>query len=402
MSSRRILILTNRVPYPPSDGGNLAMKAMIDGYRDSGWDVCLLAMNTSRHYVQPAIVRSAFPGVRVETVDVNNDVKTIPTVLNYLFGSLPNHAVRFDNAEYRERLNLTLQEFRPEVVQVESVFLSEYLPDIRKTNALTTLRMHNVEWEVWGRVAMETKSLLKRIYLGDLAKRIRHYEQKAWARYDLLLAITEVDASIAKTYNKQVLTVPFGIDTEHLKQTGLTEDWKCYHLGAMDWLPNAEAINWFLSEIWPAIHVNNPAVTFYYAGRNMPDSFKALKIPGVICAGVVPDADEFIADKNILIVPLRSGGGIRVKILEAMAAGKLVISTSIGMQGIDAIAGKHYLQANTVAEFSTAVDRVVNDTAMGRLIAANGQEFAVKRFDRQGIMQRLVATVENMLKNRAI
>ncbi|WP_276133757.1 glycosyltransferase [Polluticoccus soli] len=402
MSSRRILILTNRVPYPLSDGGNLAMKAMIDGYRDEGWDVCLLTMNTSRHYVEPRIIHSAYPGVRVEIVDVNNDVKPIPALMNYLLDSLPNHAARFNKPEFRQRLVELLNELKPDVVQLESVFLSEYLPEIRKTTGLAVLRMHNVEWQVWARVARETKSLVKKIYLQDLAKRIRKYEQRVWAQFDLLLAITEVDAAIAKTYNDKVLTVPFGVDTTNVREVQLARDWKAYHLGAMDWLPNAEAISWFLKEIWPAIRQKNPSLTFYYAGRNMPDSFRTMNIPGAICAGEVPNADEFIADKNILVVPLRSGGGIRVKILEAMAAGKLVVSTTVGMQGIEAVAGKHYFQANNPGEFTKALSRIVADPAMARQIAMNGQELATGRYDRHHIAHRLAEELGYMLKNKTV
>lgn len=359
MAGKRILILTNRVPHPLNDGGNLAMHAMIDGYHKAGWEVCLLSMNTSRHPVSPDEERGIYTDLSIfETVKVDNRVKTLPTIGNFLFSNKPNHVMRFASEDFAARLQSRVDAFRPDVIQVESVYLTDYLEQVKGIgNIKLVLRLHNIEYQIWERLAAENKSFLKHFYFKNLAERIEKYEEWAWKQYNLLLTITDIDAAIVKASYPAapIYTVPFGIDTDKVQQDGSDDLTKGYHIGAMDWLPNKEAIDWFLRDIWPAVHTAVPAFKFFFAGRYMPESYKNLQQEGVTSMGEVADANAFIADKKILIVPLRSGGGIRVKILEAMAAGKIVISTDVGMQGISAEPGVHYLRANNAKTFAEAV-----------------------------------------------
>lgn len=393
MSNKRILILTNRVPHPLNDGGNLAMHALVQGYHNAGWQVYLLAMNTSRHFLPEATLGNIYNNIhKFETVYVNNDIKVLPTLANFLFSQQPNHAVRFYNQAYTQALSKAITDFQPDVVHIESVFLTGYLSLVKKlTNATTVLRMHNVEYQVWQRLALATNNIIKRTYLNDLANRIRKYELAAWRQYDLLLPITESDAAVVQQVlpAAKMLVVPFGIDISG-QQRNNEEAWEAYHIGAMDWLPNAEAIKWFLLEAWPLIHEKHPAFKFSFAGRNMPGEFYQMNIPGAVCYGEVADAQEFIADKKILVVPLHSGGGIRVKILEAMAAGKIVISTTIGMQGIDAIPGKHFIQTNTATGFSVAIDWVLSNKEQAINIGYEATCLIKEKYDAKNIQSQLI------------
>lgn len=361
------------------------MKAMIDGYAENGWQVFLLSMNTTRHYVEPAILGEIYKNITsFETVEVDNDVRPLPTLVNFLFSPEPNHADRFSHKGFRRKLVQVLQDFRPDVVQVESPYLSGYLADIRRSSkALTVLRMHNVEYQVWQRLADETTNPLKRFYLRNLAKRIKHYEERIWKKYDLLLPITHIDETMVKNTlnNAPTFTVPFGIDTARLQPPSVQEKWVAYHIGAMDWLPNREGIEWFINDVWPVVRKKTPEFEFYFAGRNMPEDLRNISIPGVHGEGEVPDAAEFIADKKILIVPIQSGGGIRVKILEAMAAGKIVVSTAVGMQGIEAKNGEHYIEVNTAGDFSDAISRCLTDTQWAEKIAEKGRLLIQSGYD---------------------
>jgi glycosyltransferase involved in cell wall biosynthesis len=396
MSSKRILILTNRVPYPLNDGGNLATKAMVEGYHNAGWQVYLLSMNTSRHFLEANVLTDIYTNIsRFDAVFVNNDVKPLSILTNFLFSKEPNHGARFKNKAFSDAVKEAIVLFKPDVIHVESVFLTGYLPLIKKlTNATTILRLHNIESQIWQRLANESKGI-KQVYLSDLAKRIGNYEPQAWAQYDLLLPITDNDAFVVKQALPQakMKVVPFGVDTDKIQpQTG--SEWVGYHIGAMDWLPNAEGINWFLKEAWPQIHQQDPEFTFHFAGRKMPESFLKTNIAGVKCHGEVPDANAFIADKKILIVPLRSGGGIRVKILEAMAMGKIVISTTIGMQGIDAIPGTHFLEANTPQQFSEAINWALSNRKAAELIGTNAAALIHEKYDANAIQKALIMWLE--------
>jgi polysaccharide biosynthesis protein PslH len=392
MPAKRILILTNRVPHPLNDGGNLAMHAMIEGYRMQGWEVFLLAMNTSRHYITPDVLKTIYTGITAfETVDIDNSVKPVATIANYLFSTKPNHASRFFQKTFAGKLEEVIKQFSPNVIQFESVFLSSYLPLVKKlTHAITVLRLHNIEYQVWQRLAMETRGTIKKIYLSNLGQRIEQYEKEVWAHYDLLLPITDADAAFVRQSGVQaaMLTIPFGIDIKSVYGS-TSANWSVYHIGAMDWIPNQEAVKWFLQEVWPLLHQKIPQASFYYAGRNMPQHFKELDIAGAHCMGEVPDAQTFIADKKILIVPIQAGGGIRIKILEAMAEAKVIVSTSIGMQGIDVQDGVHYLRADTAIEFVDKLSWIYDNKEKAEAMALAAQAIVRDKYDSHQLMQML-------------
>lgn len=391
MQHKRILILTNRVPYPYKDGGNLAMKAMIDGYHVNGWQVCLLSMNTSRHHVNEADVRKEYSYLyKLEIVKVYNDVKVINTLSNYLFSKEPSHSVRFKSRAYEKKLLQVIREFDPRIIQTESIYLSTYIPKIRKaTNAKLIARLHNIEHQIWYRLADEIGSTLKRIYLKDLALRINNFERKCWQQYDLLLPITENDNKEVKRLYPSAATYVLPYTISNVFKADADEKWVGYHIGAMDWQPNEEGIRWFIETVWKSIRESVKDFEFYYAGRNMPNELTQIQVDGIHNAGEVNDANAFIADKKILIVPLRSGGGIRVKILEAMAAGKVVISTTIGMQGIEVQPGEHYLPANTAQEFASVIHWCVNNKSEAEVIASKGQERVKSIYSSEVVFKRL-------------
>lgn len=401
MAIKKILILTNRVPFPLNDGGNMAMDMMIRGYKRAGWQVHLLSMNTSRHNIERDILQKLYTDIdSFETVDINNDVSPVQVLTNYLFSRQANHVSRFLHKTFTLKLREVLARISPDIVQFESVFLASYLPLVRSNSkALTVLRMHNIEYQVWHRLAGNTANVFKRKYLYNLASRIRKYEQAVWPRFDVLLPITKHDADVAGNYtgNARIRIVPYGITTLSAYTPVITENWKGYHIGAMDWLPNEEGVRWFLKEVWPPIHSKHPSFEFHFAGRNMPEDLNGLNSDGVFCHGEVPDAGAFIADKKILFVPIHSGGGIRIKIIEAMAAGKIIISTSVGMQGIEAVAGVHYLLANTPSEFTEATAKIFSDTEKAENMSKKAAEWVRLNYDANALSKGLVVYLESLM-----
>lgn len=401
MSSHRILIVTNRVPYPLNDGGSLAMHAMMEGYFKAGWEVFLFSMNTSRHYVGLETLPSFYKQIQFDTFDVNTDVRLVPTLKNFVLSRKPNHAERFYDKGFAKKLQKVIDDFEPELIQFESVYLTTYLPAVLEhTQAKIALRLHNIEYQIWERLANEATSF-KKYYLRDLCSRVKKFEVNAWRQADVLLAITQTDASIVRslTPEKDVWVAPFGIELKSgKKRRSEQEQWVGYHIGAMDWMPNAEAIHWFLDSVWPSLHKALPDFRFYFAGRNMPGSFEKYERDGVTCAGEVEDASAFIADKKMLIVPLRSGGGVRIKILEAMGAGKLVLSTAVGMQGIDeAVPGTHYLLAETEADFVRQVEWALSHRDEASAMSERAADMVAAEYDQSRIMSRLTAYMSRLL-----
>lgn len=404
MSERKILIITNRIPFPLKDGGNLAMHAMIDGYHQAGWKVHLLSMNTTRHRVRSEVLNRVFAHLAgFSSVDVDNEVTMKGVLKNFFTSTEPEHVQRFHNEAFEAKLVEILKEFEPDAVQVESVYLTSYLPTIHKyTAAVTVLRMHNVEYQIWQGMSGKTKNLLKKYYFGNLAERVRNYERRAWKDYDLLLAITEKDAQLVQRLEdvSRVIMAPFTIEADKVKPPDQEEQWVGYHIGAMDWLPNKEGMRWFLHKAWPKIHKTAPGFRFYFAGRHMSTEFEETKLNGVKCMGEVEDADAFIADKKILIVPLLSGGGIRVKILEAMAQGKIVISTSKGIKGIEARSEEHYLRANSPEHFAKWIKWCMENKQAAQKISENARELVMQKYERTKVMTIITEEVDYLVKIR--
>jgi glycosyltransferase involved in cell wall biosynthesis len=391
--AQTILILTNRIPYPLRDGGALAMDAMIRGYQQAGWQVYVLAMNTSRHYVEASEWGRLYIDLAgFQTVDVDNEVSAWGVLRNFFFSSEPEHANRFRSGAFGDKLKAMLAQVKPDVVQLESPFLASYIPIIRKeSQARLVYRSHNIEADIWSRLARESKGL-KRFYLKNLSRRIAAYEEKLWKDVDLILPITSADANTIRErgIKTSLVVAPFGMETATQDVDLPRGAFKVYHIGAMDWLPNKEGVEWFLKEAWPLAHEWAPEVTFYFAGRAMPESMAENLPEGAFCLGEVGDARAFISDKHILVVPLRSGSGIRVKTLEAMAAGKLVISTDIGMQGIDAQPDLHYLRANSAQEFAHLIAWADGHPEKAAAIVNSAQQLIREHFDAASIMKNVV------------
>lgn len=380
------------------------MHAMIEGYQANGWQVYLLAMNTSRHHVDEHTLQGLYTNLHAfEWVEIDNDFKPIKILKNYLFSKQPEHVERFYHESFQNRLLDVVSDFAPDVIQVESIYLTTYLPALKDvTKAVKVLRNHNIEYHIWNGVAMKSKNKIKRKYFQNLTKRLKSFEKDAWRKYDLVMPITEKEAFHIRRYEKNLhmLVAPFSIDISKFPLTHYNEKWMGYHLGAMDWIPNRDGIRWFLAEVWPKIHAVVPGFEFHFGGRKMPEEFREMRNDGIFCHGEVPDAGDFIADKNILIVPVASAGGIRVKILEAMAAGKVVITSGEGIKGIDARVGAHYLLARKPDEYVRAIKWCFMHKDKAEQMGRDARQLVAEKYEYRTVIKTVIDELELLIKLR--
>ena len=166
---------------------------------------------------------------------------------------------------------------------------------------------------------------------------------------------------------------------------------KLFHIGSMNWMPNIEGLEWFFEEVWDKILTSFPDLAFTLAGRGLPENWKQKKWPNVNIAGEVEDAKEFILSQDIMIVPLLSGSGVRIKILEGMALGKVIITTPIGAEGLDVEDGKNILIANTPREFVDMIEKCVNTPEMCRIISENARNYVTVYHNNELITEKAVA-----------
>jgi glycosyltransferase involved in cell wall biosynthesis len=375
----KVLLLCNKSPWPPKEGGPIAMYAMLEGLFLAGISVKVLALNTNKYAVDLKDIPADFiDQTRISFVNIDLSVRPLDVFLN-LFTHQSYHIKRFISSDFADALTEILKTETFDIIQFESVFLTPYISLIKKySTARLVLRAHNVEHLIWQRMAHETTLPLNKLYLSHLARTLKLYEVSVLNKLDGIAAITTNDEACFKDMGctKIVGTIPFGIKRPAVKADTYTiQPNTLFHIGAMNWLPNQEGIRWFLKECWPQIHVKFPEVKLVLAGREMPRWMLNTVMTGVEIRGEVPDATQFMCENEIMIVPLLSGSGVRVKIIEAMALGKTVITTSVGAEGIMCQHKKNILIADTHDEFLEAVISCFTVPDLVKQIGENAKQY---------------------------
>jgi glycosyltransferase involved in cell wall biosynthesis len=400
-----ILILANKTPYPPNDGGAMATFNLAIGLAKAGAKVSLLAISTPKHPGSPLSFPQHFKDlIHVETVFVDTTISPYAALHNLLFSSKPYNAVRFDSLSFHQLIESKLAATKYDIVQLEGAYLEPYIATIRRHfSGPISLRAHNVEGEIWRRAAANQVNPLKRWYFRLLSKRIRKLETSLLANVDLLIPITHRDQDhlYSMGFNGPSITSPVGYDLEQLNDD--VKDFEfpsVFHLGGLDWLPNQEGLLWFLANCWESILSSVPEAKFYIAGRNASNGFiqKILRFKGVIFCGEISSASEFMQSKGIMVVPLLCGGGMRVKIVEGMALGKSIVSTPIGAEGIDAVDGKQIVIASTPEGFSEKVVDLLLNVDKTRHIGQSASVFAKSTFDNNLLSHKLLGFYRTVLQ----
>jgi glycosyltransferase involved in cell wall biosynthesis len=372
---------------------------MILGLVEAGANITLLAMSTPKHQRSladfPQHIKSK---IDVNIVDVNTNLSVVKGISNLLFSSEPYNAIRFKSKDYAQKLFDILSHTKYDVVQLEGAYLYSYVPLIRKYfKGIISLRAHNVEHEIWRRASTNQHNFFKRWYFNLLANRICKLETDLLSAIDILIPITARDLTSFKEmgYGGMSIVSPTGYNAFEY-ETNVTEaehaDPSIFHLGGLDWLPNQEGIIWFLQSCWEQILENVPKAKFYIAGRNAPEWFvsKILRFEGVVYCGEVKSSVEFIKSKGVMVVPILSGGGMRIKIVEGMALGKAIVSTHIGAEGIDAKNGTEIMVESEPEQVVSAVTLLLTNARKASDMGRSAHLFAKSNFDNQVLTSKLL------------
>jgi len=392
-----ILQLTNKMPYPAKDGGAIATLNLSKGFVNTGEKLTILTMNTAKHFFDEKDLPTELTDkITFETVYVEASINAKDALKNLFFSKLPYNAVRFIDNNYKNKLINILKSEQFDIVQLEGIYLAPYIDTIKKySTAKISLRAHNIEYEIWKRVSANETNPVKKKYLKVLSNRIKKFEQSYINKYDLLVPITDRDLNIFNKMgnNKPAQTSMTGIDTSDLiSDTSNIEYPSVFHIGALDWAPNQEGLHWFFNNVWQSLNKKQPDLKLYIAGRNAPDNLieTIKKQPNTIYLGEVDDAYKFMNSKAIMIVPLHSGSGMRIKIIEGMALNKTIVSTKIGTEGIPTENGKNILISDSPQEFSGAIEKAVSNRDLFDKIGHNAGKFIKENYDNNNISLELL------------
>ena len=415
--SLKVLQLTTKPPVPPVDGGTRAMLSATEALLDSGCEVRVLSMCSEKHKAPagpffPTSSKkaegnaSAHPAVSIDAVPVDLRVRPLGALKALLLHRSYN-IERFKSQAFRQRLCELLQHETFDVVQLESLYLLPYVPTVRSfSTARVVLRAHNVEWQIWQRLHLAAKHSPKRWYLATLAQSLRRYERQHINDCDGVVFISGDDeaAYLRDGLCKPHTVIPYGFDripffpTQPESAKPADRPLKLFHIGAMDWQPNLEAIQWFLDKVWPEVHRRLPGVELHLAGRRMPPHIAKQPPEGVVVAGEVPDADSFVEAGDICVVPLLSGSGMRVKIIEAMAHGKAVVATSVAAQGIQCTDGVEILIADNASQFAEQIVRCATNAGLRRSLGANAATLVEQRYSNKAIASQWIKFYTTIFK----
>jgi glycosyltransferase involved in cell wall biosynthesis len=251
--------------------------------------------------------------------------------------------------------------------------------------AATLLFTHNVESRISARHATFARDLRSRVLWTWQNLLMSRYEARMARRFDRVVAVSESDrAEFEQRFGlENVRAIPTGVDPEEFApRSDPAEQDHVVFCGSMDWSPNQDAVAWFLAEAWPEIRRRRPAARFSIVGRNPPPDLEALvaATPGATLTGRVDDVRPWLARAACVVVPLRIGGGTRIKIYEALAMARPVVSTPVGAEGLPLAPGEHYVAAETGEAFGAGVAECLSDPGRAERMGERGRAFVASRF----------------------
>jgi glycosyltransferase involved in cell wall biosynthesis len=395
----KILQVSAKHFFPPMDGGKIAALSMAEGLHKHGHTVAQFFFDTPRHPISQAAIPEQYP-FRWISAPLDTRIKPLDALWNLCFLSESYNIQRFGNAALASELMQCITSGKYDLIQCESIFAWRALePLLPQLKVPVVLRAHNVEHRIWERQAAAEKNPLKAWYLRTMATRLKRDEYRALQQVSGVIAISDTDAKALQDLGYRGPITVSGIACRMAIPKHAHPGWneqQLFHLGAMDWLPNIQGVQWFCHAIWPEIHLQFPEFKFILAGHGGPAGFDKRQAEGIYWKEA-PDTRTFMEHEGILVVPLRSGSGIRVKIIEALSLGKVVITTSVGLEGIPAIDGEHLFVADHAEAFIRALNRLKSNPALAAQISENARNFAAERFDADRLTEGLTEFYHRIL-----
>ena len=403
MTPLRILHIVKKVPYPVKDGEAVANNSLSRSMESAGCNVDLLAINTKKHYTDHSLAKAHLDQyTQIEIVDIDTTPSLIG-ILKSLWKGGSYLIDRFDHPEVHKALIQMISMSNYDIIQLESIYKAPYINTIRMhSTAKIVLRAHNVEHVIWKRLAVGERRWGRRWAMRGLSHQLGYYERQAINRVDLVTSVSPIDQVQLQSWAVGVTVKyqPIGINLDLYKVRTAEKSGKIIigFIGSLDWRPNIEGIEWFLGMSWPTLLNKHQAVEFRIAGRNISEEQLRTyaKIAGVRVLGEVEDSHDFINQCDILITPLFSGSGMRVKIIEAMALCKPVVTTGMGLEGIPAIDRQHIIVANTALEFADGISEMIDQPALRAQIGREARSFIEQNFNIDQLTKDLISEYSNL------
>lgn len=398
----RILILDEEFPYPPNSGKRIRSFNLLKR----------LAVNHELYYIAYGSEDSesfrVFKELRMHPIAVPRRVPPKSGLAFYvrllanLLSRYPYIVSSHYSSIFQSALDKTLQEKRPDLIICEWTPYAIFVKDISGVKKLIVA--HNVESQIWKRYYDNEKQFIKKWYIGKQLRKLEQFERAAFRWVDGATVVSGADADVLCSFNHQlpVRVVENGVDLEYFQADNSKSNGdRLVFVGTMDWRPNQDAAVYFVNEILPLIRNKRPDVETVFVGRNPPSHIVALKkTSGITVTGSVDDVRPYIEESTVYIVPLRIGGGTRLKILDALAMKKAVVSTSIGAEGLDVTDGHDIMLADTPEQFADHVELLLDNSELNRRLGESGRRLVEKRYSWDGLAHDLERFIAELVEGK--
>lgn len=400
----RILWVKGGKLLPVDTGGKIRSYNILRQLARSH-DVTLLSYyGGARDSAYEAQIKAELPGthtIHTGALDGNAFAQSLDYV-HRVFQTAPFAVSKFTHPAVRRQVTAWLAEQKFDVAVCDFLSASLNFPDT--LDVPSVLFQHNVETALWQRLASTESNPVKRAAYRVEAGKMASYEPRAVRRFHHVIAVSEHDRRqmLEMAPQSAISVVPTGVDTQEYRiaPPASADPPKIVFTGSMDWEPNVDCVAFFCREIFPRVRAQFPSAIFQIVGRNPHPQVRQLASDSVEVTGTVPSVAEYLRAATMVVVPLRIGGGTRLKIFEAMAMGKAVISTTIGAEGLDVQNGRDLILADDPAAFAAAIALLASDPRLRRQYEQSAAKLAAQ-YDWSNIAQRFAEVLQQASREYA-
>jgi sugar transferase (PEP-CTERM/EpsH1 system associated) len=389
-----VLMLVARVPWPLDDGWKMRTGNILKGLAAQGAEIDLISFGDPDQLV-PDAFRSAC--ARIQLVRRERPY-AVGDLVRGVLGRTPFSVLNYRAEAFAQGVRDACRDTAYDLLLIEDVVMAQYA--VEASARVAFLDMHNIESHLLQRYARSERHLARKGYAYLTARKLTHYERAISRRFDRVLVCSEEDRGRLRSgaSDLPVAVVPNGIDPAYFSDAAVRPvDGSIVFVGSMDYHANISGVTHFVRAILPMIRSRHPNVTTYVVGKNPAPEVRALAGDDVVVTGAVDDVRPYVAAAAVSVVPLLVGGGTRLKILEAMAMGKAVVSTPVGAEGIPAPDGVALVLAEQGHEFADRVCELLEDRQRAEAIGGRAREFVLRHYDWTAIVDEIVDRFEELV-----
>jgi polysaccharide biosynthesis protein PslH len=397
----KILIIDEELPYPSNTGKRIRSFNLAQRIAKRH-EVHYLAYGSSDSDSFKAFQKCGLnPVVVPAQIPKKTGLLFYLRLLANLFSRYPYIVTSHYSSRYARVFAESITEISPDLIICEWSPYAIYVKDIKSAKKIIVA--HNIEHRIWQRYYENEKNPFKKWYIKKQWKKVAAFERSAVGWVDGATAVSGIERLELMAMNASLVVeeIENGVDLDYFKGEGNEDEASVVFVGSMNWRPNQDAINYFVQDIFPLIRKDHPNATAFFVGQDPPSNITRLnRTPGINIVGKVDDVRPYIRKAAVYVVPLRIGGGTRLKIIEALSMAKAVVSTSVGAEGLAVTDGQEIILADSPEKFAQSVGMLFQDNLRRRELGKAGRKLVEEKYGWDGIAEKLNRFIVRLVEKK--